>query len=644
MVLSRWKVGAVLALSLLTLGLGLVARPLLAGKAEDARPEPPKRPAQAAAPRPSAEARKLIGLLKANLDSFGLRVQFLGGLKEPFGTVELRTAFRRDRGHADPHWAGSAVIPREAAAKVIDHLAAAGFFDRARVLDRAALDGLPQPCYLVSVWANQVPARCVDFGWDLSMVERLQGLRKQLGGEAAKVMDKVLAPLQPQQQLWEKAKALKKQIAQFALEIRYRGKDRKDRSYPSLLLSVPAVKAEGHQETVVAIDRAQAARLIASLSDLRSAARRFAIPRQKDLPTPSYGVSVRPADPAYTLYWRWGPGMIQALDDIRRELSGEAAPAMDKLLRAVEPKRKKWPGAAEGEQTSAWGKERRGLQCRVEAPTRLEQGMPLGVWVELRSAPQKLGKARRLNAFLPTAFLELSLTNRKTGKVLTVRPDDPTRGMPVQDTGRKAVVLDGTSLRPYPVTFPLVRLGSALEPGSYDAEVIFAFPDKPTRWWRGTAQEWDRAGFWHGTVRSGRLRLEVRPATPRKETYLLPKTLRLEKGLEVRYRPADAEKVMLPVRNGYFVGARFERDGQEYMLATRPPGPDAAHALDRWRDYQGGDRKVTYTIVVFETADPPRHGWAPGPGSGGYKVLWKKSFTLSQTEKEIRKLLAAPPG
>ena len=90
--------------------------------------------------------------------------------------------------------------------------------------------------------------------------------------------------------------------------------------------------------------------------------------------------------------------------------------------------------------------------------------------------------------------------------------------MPVGDRGENGIPLDGTAPAPLLTSFPLVRLGSALEVGSYDAQVEFSYSRTSHQWWRGTAAEWDRAGFWHGTLRSGPFRLEVRNPTPRTET------------------------------------------------------------------------------------------------------------------------------
>ncbi|MEX0703394.1 MAG: hypothetical protein WD069_14965 [Planctomycetales bacterium] len=98
----------------------------------------------------------------------------------------------------------------------------------------------------------------------------------------------------------------------------------------------------------------------------------------------------------------------------------------------------------------------------------------------------------------------------------------------------------------------------------------------------------------------------------------------------------DAEAVEVPVRNGHFVAAWYFRNGEQSAL-TGPPQPNNVNSIDTWRDYEGGGREISYTIEVFETADRPVHLWRPGPHSGGYKVLWKKTYKFDMTEDEIRK-------
>jgi hypothetical protein len=290
---------------------------------------------------------------------------------------------------------------------------------------------------------------------------------------------------------------------------------------------------------------------------------------------------------------------------------------------AAEAAKGKKPDAQPRIQTSPWGEERLGLQCRVKAPTEIEQGMPLEVEVAIRSHPRDLPQgARKLNLFLREAYLQASLLNPRSGKVFIVRPYDPTEGMPVEDSGEEAVPLEEKSMKPWQARFPLARLYATLPPGGYECRVSYQPPQQRTQWFRGTEQQWNDAGFWHGTLVSGPFRLRVLKETPKTQTFMLPKRLRWEGG-KVRFKRGDAEEVKLAIRNGYFVGAYYYRGSEKSWYALGgPPKPDDANPID-----DGVAQKNTsYTIEVFETADRPCHMWHPGPGSGGYKILWKKTL------------------
>jgi hypothetical protein len=291
--------------------------------------------------------------------------------------------------------------------------------------------------------------------------------------------------------------------------------------------------------------------------------------------------------------------------------------------------------------TSDWGPESAGLRCRVTAPNETEQSMPLDVSVQMQVVPKCLKpNVKQLNAFLPAEHMELTMTNVKTGISYRVRPYDPTSGMIALDTGTTVAPLDRTPIKPWEIRFPLVTVGAVLEPGPYDCRVRFSFPQQRTNWWHLKDAAWVAAGFWHGSVESGAFRLEVKKVTPKKRTVLLPKQLRLEKGLKINYTKEDAEPVELTLRNGYFVSAKYYHYNQDKKLAsltmTSIPTPGDVNPISSWSNYKGGDRTSSITIEIFETADPPVHLWHPGPGSGGYKVLWSRTYTLSLTEKEIR--------
>jgi hypothetical protein len=280
-------------------------------------------------------------------------------------------------------------------------------------------------------------------------------------------------------------------------------------------------------------------------------------------------------------------------------------------------------------QTSSWGEWHNGLQCRVTVRKEIEQGMPLEAPVEFNCEAAEVPEgARKLNRFLHSAYLKLVMKNTSTGQISEIRPYDPTQGMLAVDDGEHTAPLDGSRIEPWKTTFPLVRARDGLVPGMYECRVEFTYSwERRVIGWQGTKAEWESAGFWTGTITSGPFTLKILKETPKTKEYWLPKRLRINKRLEVRFRKEDAQKVALPMRNGFFVAAKYYRDGKFFCL-TGLPVPDDANYIDYWYDYKGEDRDVTYTIEIFETSDPPVHMWSPGPRSGNYKVLWKKSFKV----------------
>ena len=62
---------------------------------------------------------------------------------------------------------------------------------------------------------------------------------------------------------------------------------------------------------------------------------------------------------------------------------------------------------------------------------------------------------------------------------------------------------------------------------------------------------------------------------------------------------------------------------------------EALRIVDIFRANVVDSTPTTYTIEVFETADPPQHGWMPGPGSKGYRTLWKKTYRVSYSRKDL---------
>lgn len=277
---------------------------------------------------------------------------------------------------------------------------------------------------------------------------------------------------------------------------------------------------------------------------------------------------------------------------------------------------------------AGWGSMVAGLQCRVTGPIVIEQGTPLKVMVELRSVPDNLEPGvKQLNTLLYDEFLKLYLKNVKTQKTFRVRPYTYSYlgGPPAIDTGVNVNPLDGSPLHPWQVSFPLVRVRETLEPGVYKCTVEYSFPKEQTRWW-DKRKNWNSFGFWHGTVTSGVFKLRILKETPKTKHFLLPGRLHFEKDGTAYFRKENAISVELPVRNGFFIGTAYYKAGEFFCLASEPPRPDSPNPIGRGK---------SLTIEVFETSDPPCHFWHPGPGSGDYKVLWKRTFNVNADKKTV---------
>jgi hypothetical protein len=302
---------------------------------------------------------------------------------------------------------------------------------------------------------------------------------------------------------------------------------------------------------------------------------------------------------------------------------------------------------------SDWGRVENGLQLRVSAPRGIEQGMPLSLAIELRPDMDKLDpRIRQLNMFRRDLNLKLVLTDQQADETWELAPSDPTFGFPTprMDSGKTAAPLDGTPIEVWEVQFPLLKLYKELPPAHYKCELRFAYPERPTRDWRGNEEDWRAAGFWHGTLASGAFSIDVAPETPKFATFLVPMQLRLRSEL-VRVREADqrdtavpalyfdkrdAEEIQVPVHNGHFTGTRIRAEGSE-TLKSGPLLPNDRNAVKVWHQYKGGDLKASITIEIFETADRAEHMWAPRAD-----VLWTKKYEISLSEREIQK--ASPPS
>ncbi|NQU75216.1 MAG: hypothetical protein HQ546_02740, partial [Planctomycetes bacterium] len=164
-----------------------------------------KNPFGRAAAQMGAALRKL---LKQQVARFVLEVRYYGpqDKTKPFFSLTLSAAGLAGGLKRAP-WAPAVQISKAQALKIIDHLHAAGALNNAGNLRTKGFWPAPPkgPTYsLIVKGLPQLPLH-ESLGWDLKMLKRLDALRKVLDGDAAKAMDKLLAPLAGHRRKWEAA-------------------------------------------------------------------------------------------------------------------------------------------------------------------------------------------------------------------------------------------------------------------------------------------------------------------------------------------------------------------------------------------------------------------------------------------------------
>jgi hypothetical protein len=162
---------------------------------------------QASTAKPSAVATERAAKLKADLKTFTLSLNYSGQQDKPF--YHLCLSVPQPRGNDNP-FDQQVQIPEKQAQAIIDYLAIEGFFDHAK----EAFLRTPAPPYYVlwiEVDGNGHPARYGEFlGWNLEMLQRLEGLRKVLEGDAAKGMDLLIGRMAGFKAGWAKQEAERK--------------------------------------------------------------------------------------------------------------------------------------------------------------------------------------------------------------------------------------------------------------------------------------------------------------------------------------------------------------------------------------------------------------------------------------------------
>ncbi|MCE9547202.1 MAG: hypothetical protein K8T25_17150 [Planctomycetia bacterium] len=154
--------------------------------------------ARAEEPRvePTAKAAERAALLKAAIKTFSLSVSnFPSSRSEDFDSLTLKVGAKSDRRErrANERYVE---ISEAQAEKIVDYLATSGYLEHAKNV-------LPPPvhsinCYELHILASD-QGKSISFknilGWGLRLKQNLNGLRRELDGEAATEMDKLISSL-----------------------------------------------------------------------------------------------------------------------------------------------------------------------------------------------------------------------------------------------------------------------------------------------------------------------------------------------------------------------------------------------------------------------------------------------------------------
>jgi len=147
---------------------------------------------------PAARAAERAKLLKKGVDSFWLTLLWHtthGKSLSPGLSLQLTTVSGDYKSR--PFWT-TVVISKQRAGRIIEHVAAEGFLDRASDVKPAKSYPVPKlKSYSMTVRTSPGPHLNEHMPWGLNLLKRVEGLRKVMAGnrDAIGALDKILAPL-----------------------------------------------------------------------------------------------------------------------------------------------------------------------------------------------------------------------------------------------------------------------------------------------------------------------------------------------------------------------------------------------------------------------------------------------------------------
>lgn len=272
------------------------------------------------------------------------------------------------------------------------------------------------------------------------------------------------------------------------------------------------------------------------------------------------------------------------------------------------------------------------LRMTATVPRAIESGCRMPV--SIRFDP--MDESVRLSTFLWPASVEVELTS-SAGKVVRVRPADPTEGMPTIDDGSQYWPRKGREDARLETDVPISVKSRPLRPGEYTVRVRYKAPGYGN-WHDRDASLWKREGFWTGTLTTEPVPLTITQAQGIFVNLRVPTRLRVKDDLAIYALEQDAVDERVHLRNGAHLGTRYTIDGEERMLTSGPPDLRGVNAIMALRTEPPKAAKIQIEIEVFETGDRPVHLWMPSPRDPTYKTLWRQTFAVHLTVDQLRRL------
>lgn len=311
--------------------------------------------------------------------------------------------------------------------------------------------------------------------------------------------------------------------------------------------------------------------------------------------------------------------------------------------------------------TGEWGVASDGLSLRLISET---DRVPMGAGVELDLEFRRAAAASdTIPLILNTAWgswsVRVEFLNEATGEVYERPPYDV--GMPhpsARPEDHQELTGDGS--RGFGIIVHLLsHSGEQIPPGDYVVTARCA-PDEDQETTYARRREFgldaprpaESRPAWHGTVRSGPLRLKVLPAAEEERELKINSSLKIwadpdHGGLAYCWSEEDPLRLKVTHRPGYALGLEYRMSwylaGE--LVTISPPVDSLSSSLfgvttggqrgrlflecnphrlgTRRSDFirEAGSLRIVADVEVFETSAQGGHLWYPQ--GGDYKVLWK---------------------